>query len=171
MKSLLVLLLAGIALTACESRTAEQIGAAEAEKKLGLIKGASDVVVKDGEMTAEAVAQGLGKLVTGFGSGLDKSFDEVEITLSDTIAPTVLDATRAQRMNASQGKNGLHVYLASQDGYTGGLRLIALSGGREIGRSDLDVKLDKGDAQYVDFVFDERTELGIVKSYRLETKG
>lgn len=158
-----------LALTACDNRSAEKIGKDAAKEKLDLIKGASDIVKQEGGAVAETAAQGVGNVLTGLGSGFDKSLFKVQIKMSEAIAPSSLAATRAQKMDPKPGQpaQGISVYLSSKDGYDGIVRAIAMSEEGEIGRTKATVKIDKGEAAYVDFVFDERVPLGIVEYYSL----
>ncbi len=169
-KKLMVCLASLVLITACDNRTAEQKGADAAKEKIDFVKGAADLVKKQGEDTANTVAEGAGNIIKGLDKGFDKALVEYDVRIPDSVPATLFSVTRAQRIewSADEKKHGLSVYVSSQEGFEGTLRLIAYSDAGEVGRSKADVKLGKGDAAYFDFVFDARTPLDVVKYYSLE---
>lgn len=160
-------------LQGCDSRTATQIGEDLAQEKVDLVKGAGEVVKNEGEGVADTVAQGVGNIITGLTSGLDKSLSKIDIQISGDIDSQTLVAPRAQGIQStvSEPRSGLSVYLKSELGFNGKITLVAISDDGEVGRSEAEVSIEKSGADYFDFEFDKRTPLNIVKYYSLEKSG
>ncbi|MCW7540032.1 hypothetical protein OOT46_19530 [Aquabacterium sp. A7-Y] len=164
------LLAAALALLAgCDSRTATEKGQDLAKEKLDFVQGIGNVVKGQGKDLGGTVGEGVGNVVTGLGKGFDASLQAKPVRLADPEAAKAVQVTRAQELPAAaDGKSkGMTVYIVSENGYEGSLRLLAMSGGAEVGRSTAKAKIDKGDAKYVDFSFDERVPLTSVDQYSL----
>ena len=153
-----------VLVAACDSRTAKEKGQDLAAEKVDLVQGAGEVVRDRGKEVGGTVAEGVGNVLSGMGKGFDASLNAKKIVLADPAAAPTVQPTRAQDMTAGKG---ISVYLMSENGFDGSLRLIALSNGAEVGRVTVAAKIDKGDAQYVDFGFDERVPLTSVDQYTL----
>lgn len=165
MKARLAAALAALALfAACDNRTAKETGQDLAAEKIDLVQGAGEVVRDRGKEAGSTVAEGVGNVLSGMGKGLDASLNAKQVVLTDPAASPSVQPTRAQDM---QGGTGISVYLLSENGFDGSLRLVALQNGAEVGRATANVKIDKGDAQYVDFGFDHRVPLQSVDQYTL----
>lgn len=165
MKKLIALFIL-FAVTACDDRTASQIAEDVAKERIDIIQSAAEVVKNEGEGTAGTVAEGVGNIINGFTSGFDESLIKTEVRTSADINPDTLAVTRSQRMD-STGSEGLSLYLSSVNGFSGKLRLRAISNDGEVGRSSVDVNIAKDGAEYVNFEFDKRTPFNVVGYYSL----
>ena len=169
MKGMLALLIA-LAITGCEDRSAAQIAEDMAQEKIDMIKSAGNVVKKEGQETSDTVAQGVGNIIKGFSTGFDKSLVSKDVRMSESIDPALLVITRSQRIESSSKDpaEGLSLYLSSTNGFSGHVRLVAMSPEGEVGRSNAEIKIEKDSASYIDFEFDKRTPFSIVSYYKLE---
>lgn len=166
--NLLTLVLLAAMVSACDGRTAKEVGQDAAKEKLDQVEGAAQVVKENGEGVAQVVGEGVGNVVKGIGKGLDTSLTTKSIKIADDATDRAIDVTRAQPLTLSESdEKGLSVYLISQSGFDGNLRLTAYTNNSEVGRSQAEIKLSPGEAKYVDFTFDNRTPLEIVSHFTI----
>lgn len=115
---------------------------------------------KDSINTAgEAVGESTSQFVEGVKSGVDETFG---IALEPGAALPAKGITLGKyTVGDSTGTdNLLTVYLKFDAAFNGTLRATVFDhAGSEYGRAKADVKAEKNDAQYVDFVFDKRTNI------------
>ncbi len=169
MKQILVAMTILLSLSACDQRSAKEIGEAIAQEKVDLIQGVGGVVKEQGEGVASTVAEGVGNVFSGLGKGFDESLTKKQIKVDANISATKVEISRAQQITSST-REGMSVYILSKDGVEGSFILKAFSGEKEVGRSDAQVSIEKDGAKFVDFEFDNRTPFGSVDYYLLSEK-
>ena len=145
------------ALSACDSRTAEQKGGDMATEKIDLAKGIGDALEKKGGIASEAVATGIGAVYKGVEKGASKSGRT--IATDDTLAKAGLKVTRVQDAPpAEEGKklNALDLYVVSDAEVHGKLRVLTFDLlGNEISRTSIDLKRAADEGKYERLMLDE----------------
>ncbi len=169
MKPIYLVLFFMFLLPACDDRSAEEIGKDLAKEKIDIVKGAGEVVKDEGESVADTVAQGVGNIFTGLSSGFDESLIKDDVRVSELLQTNGLEVSRAQGIDSTRDnpRYGLSLYLTSSEGFSQHVRLVAISDEIEVGRSNVEVNLDKDGAGYYDFEFDKRTPFSVVQYYML----
>lgn len=178
-RHLLILIAVSTSIAACDQRTAEEKGKAVAAEKAGYVKGIGEALKKEGEEAAQSLGEGVGKVVKSASAGVEGGYSSFASTLSPETAAMGLNMTRAYLNTAAApsvdehkedaGKHRVSTYLHATNGYSGKLSLTALDGrGQEIGRAVGEIQLGRGDAGYVDFLFDKRTPIMETKTVRLQ---
>lgn len=171
------LLSAGL-LTSCLSKEeklkkAEDEGNTVVALKSKFIKGVGDALKKEGKEASESVSEGVGEVVKGTNSGLDKSINTANVVPADSAAfAKVLSIGRTEKFFSEDEKTKrVSIYLISNKAYKGKVKLKAFDANqKEIGRSAVDVSLQDDDAQYFDFKFDSRIPLLQADYFTIDAK-
>lgn len=112
----------------------------------------------------------IGQQVTDFTKGVGKGIDQkmmVEVALSPQVLALGLTNTIAKSLGIG-GTNGISVYLIASENVSNTLVARALNGeGVEVGRSRKQVVLQKDDATYVTFHFEDLMDMQMVKRYAI----
>lgn len=98
--------------------------------------------------------------VRGVGEGL-----AVPVSVGPGLAESGVAVFRAARRRGEVPT--IRAYLVSEKPFAGTLRVRALSGGHELGRSQTSLERTAGEAGYVDFTFDPRVPLANVTELEL----
>ena len=141
--------------------------------KSKFIKGVGDALKKEGKEASASVSEGVGEVVKGTNSGLDKSLNTAHVIPVDSAAfAKVLSIGRTEKFFSENEKTKrVTIYLISNKPYKGKLKLKAFDANKtEIGRSTVDVVLQEDDAQYFDFKFDSRIPLLQADYFMIEAK-
>lgn len=173
---LVVGLMLALLVTACGKTREEELkeqhdkGAEAVEDRAALLKGAGDALKKDGKEAAESLSEGIGSVVKGVGSGVDRAQSNFKVGVSDSARARSLGVTRIVISdNAATGGKAVKVYVTSDKPFKGRLQLRAFDAGNiEIGRSGkVDGNFDPDDALYIEFLFDQATPITRVNSFLL----
>ena len=154
----------------CQSReeklkAAEEQGNTIAATKAKLAKGVGEAMKREGKEAMETVSEGVGEMVKGIGSGVNKGLLAVKLDVAPELAGQGVAVTRASRLEA---ENAVSVYITFDNGYTGPLELRVFDEkDLEVGRARAELNGNAGGAQYVDFTFDRRTPLLTAKRFEL----
>lgn len=176
MKTRFIIILVALLAISCTSREekekrAEEKGNKLVSKKASLIKGAGEALKKEGKEAVEYASEGVGEIIKGANSGIEKSFTDANIEVDSTFNLQFEIGRAEKRYSDSEDGKKVIIYLIARQTYNGELRLKAYdSGGKEIGRSVANIALEEEDAGYFDFDFDDRTPLLQVEKFVLETK-
>jgi hypothetical protein len=162
----ITILLSVLFLVSCMSKE-EKMKAAEEEGnelisvKAKLIEGAGDALQNEGKKAIESATKGIGEVIKGANSGITESIN-VSKVISEPSFQTNFEECKAEKIYGSDADKvkKVNVYLIAKNNFKGKLILKAFDKDKkEIGRSSLEVSIEKEDAKYVDFSFDERTHL------------
>jgi hypothetical protein len=173
MLRLVASLLLVVTLASCKSKeeklqAAEDTGNTLAATKARLVKGVGEALQKEGKEAAEKVTQGVGEVVKGVGSGVEKGLLEVKLDVQKELGPKGLSATRATRGDQGASAHAVSIYLVLEKPLKTSLELRAFDEqDREVGRTQVALDEAKSTARYVDFAFDPRTPLLTVKRFEL----
>jgi hypothetical protein len=175
--TILLVFLALLGTDGCKQKSPEERGREETVKKAGYLKGVGEGLKNEGEVAAQALGEGLGKVVKGASGGVMGGFNTFAVEIAPAAAAKGLKLSRVQVLRRDDKPEAdkapaksVTAYLMSDQNYAGSLRLVALdSAKKEVGRSTITVTIANGEAKYVDFSFDTRTPLEEVKSVVLQT--
>jgi hypothetical protein len=118
--------------------------------------GAKDAIVKTGETVGKAGTE----LSNGISEGMKKAL-ESEVVLSDELKKNGIGTGKLDFTSEKDASdNVLQMYLIYNNDINGTIKVKVLDEkGLEYGRSSAVVKGKKGEAGYVDFIFDKRVNL------------
>ncbi len=124
------------------------------------ISACSSSSVKEGlEKAGDAAGQTAGKLAKGIQSRMNKSFD-VEIELPAHLQKSGISFGKTIVSSDTQGTdNLLSIYFIFSENYQGPVTVKAFDHQQEMGRVTTRVEGKKGEAKYIDFHFDKRTNI------------
>ena len=126
---------------------------------------------KGGDSIADKAGEAVGKHVTDFTKGVGRGIDKqmtVEVSLTPEVQALGLTNTVAKALGLDAGKKGFTVYLTSSQSVSNTLVARTLNDdGLEIGRCKKEVVLNKEDAAYVKFEFDDEMDTQLVKKYAI----
>ncbi|MDR2872284.1 MAG: hypothetical protein LBV45_07175 [Xanthomonadaceae bacterium] len=115
------------------------------------------------QRTGNAVGGAATEFIAGLGQGVDNTM-KVELDIDSTLEARGLTITLGK--GRGLGTNRASIYVVSQTPFNGVLQARALDAeGREIGRANTEVELERDDAKYVDFQFDEQMDSNLVRKY------
>ncbi|MFV0303908.1 MAG: hypothetical protein ACK5IC_00310 [Moheibacter sp.] len=176
MKKIALFLVSTVFIVSCMSKEekmqkAEEEGNTTVSVKSRLLKGAGEALKTEGKDAVKTASEGVGEIIKGVDEGLDNSLAGAEVKIEPN-ATTYFELGRTQKeyMDSESNKK-VSIYMIAKQDFKGKARLKAFdSSDTEIGRSTVDVEVKADDAEYVDFVFDERTPLLQAAHFSLDTK-
>ncbi len=118
--------------------------------------GAKEVIVKTGETVGKAGTE----LSNSIGEGVKKAL-ECEVVLSDELQKKGLHTGKLDFTSQKEATdNGLMLYMIFDNDFNGTVKVKVFDEkGLEYGRTSAAVKGKKGEAGYIDFIFDKRVNL------------
>lgn len=121
------------------------------------------------EKAGKAVGEGVTGFLSGVGSGIDQSMVvETELGAGASNAGLVKTASKSNGM--ADPEKSFSVYLVANQAFKGTLLAKAYDkDGQEIGRAKSEVNLQKDDADYIIFAFNERMDSQLVHKYLVDT--
>lgn len=126
--------------------------------------------VKEGiEKAGDAAGQTAGKLAKGIQTGMNKTFD-VKMELPEQLTKKGISLGKTIVSSDEQGTdNLLSVYLIFSADYKGSITAKVFDSQlQEMGRATSQVEGKKGEANYIDFHFDKRTNIDSDSKLTLE---
>lgn len=121
----------------------------------------SSSTVKEGiEKAGDAAGQTAGKLAKGIQTGMNKTFD-VQVELPDQLKNKGITFGKTIVSSGVEGTdNLLSVYFIFSENYKGSITAKVFdTESKEMGRASSTVEGIKGEAKYIDFYFDKRTNI------------
>src|SRR2546426_12779899 len=119
---------------------------------------------------AKRTGEAIGQQVTDFTKGVGKGIDQkmmVQVSLSPQVQVLGLSNTIAKSLGIGS-TNGIAIYFIASDSVSNTLVARALNAdGVEVGRARKLVVMQKGDASYVTFNFDDQMDTAMVKRYEV----
>lgn len=118
--------------------------------------------------SGEAVGETATEFFEGVSGGVEKTL-ECEISVSKNLLDSGIK-TGAYDIEDTSGKNNtLILYIIFAKDFKNTITVKAFNKkGLEIGRTKIEISGNKGDADYYEFVFDERTDIGFKNKITLE---
>jgi hypothetical protein len=110
--------------------------------------------------TGETIVQGTSEFVEGVKNGVNETFG-CKLELGPLLQRSTMASGKFNISSDSTGKdNLLTVYMIFNNGFNGTIRATVYDpSGAEYGRAKTKVEAASGDAQYVEFRFDKRTDI------------
>ncbi|HTF80821.1 MAG TPA: hypothetical protein VL947_03815 [Cytophagales bacterium] len=178
LKTTLLILTTTLLLVSCLSKEekmqkAEEEGNTIVAIKSKFAKGVGDALKKEGKEASESLSEGVGEVVKGTSSGIDKSINQARVSALDSASfHSIFNIGRTEKyFNEEHKTKKVTIYLICNKDFKGKVKLKAYdSSQNEIGRSTIDVQIKEDEAQYFDFAFDNRTPLLQADFFTIETK-
>jgi hypothetical protein len=137
-----------------------------ASMKARVVKGVGEALKTEGKEAAQVVAEGGGETLKALGTGVDKSLNQVKLTLGGELGTKGVGGTRATLDDAN--KHTVAVYVTTEKPYKGPLELrVYDTGDKEVGRAKVELDEKEATAKYVSFKFDEHTPLRTAGRFEL----
>jgi hypothetical protein len=125
---------------------------------------------KKEDSIAKRVGEAIGQQATDFTTGVGKGIDQkmmVQVSLTPQVQVLGLTNTIAKSLGLGS-TNGISIYFIASQSVSNTLVARALNGDNvEVGRSRKLVVIQKDDASYVDFSFDDQMDTAMVKRYEI----
>lgn len=125
---------------------------------------------KKEDSLAKRVGEAIGQQATDFTTGVGKGIDQkmmVQVSLTPHVLVLGLTNTIAKSLGLGT-TNGISVYFIASQSVSNTLVARALNGdGVEVGRSRRPVVMQKDDAAYINFSFDDQMDTAMVKRYEI----
>jgi hypothetical protein len=125
---------------------------------------------KKDDSLAKRVGEVIGQQATDFTKGVGKGIDQkmmVQVSLTPELVRLGLTNTIAKSLGVGS-TNGISIYFIASQSVSTNLVARALNAdGVEVGRARKTVVLQKDDATYVTFNFEEQMDTAIVKRYEI----
>ena len=119
---------------------------------------------------AKKVGEVIGQQATDFTKGVGKGIDQkmmIQVSLTPQVQMLGLTNTIAKSLGVGS-KNGISIYFIASQSVSNTLVARALdAGGVEVSRARKMVVMQKDDASYVTFNFEEQMDTGMVKRYEI----
>jgi hypothetical protein len=125
---------------------------------------------KKEDSIAKRVGEAIGQQATDFTTGVGKGIDQkmmVQVSLTPQVQALGLTNTIAKSLGLGS-TNGISVYFIASQNVSNTVVARALNGdGVEVGRSRRPVVIQKDEAAYVDFSFDDQMDTAMVIRYEI----
>lgn len=125
---------------------------------------------KKEDSIAKRVGEAIGQQATDFTTGVGKGIDQkmmVQVSLTPQVQVLGLTNTIAKSLGIGS-TNGISIYFIASQSVSNTLVARALNaGGVEVGRARKLVVMQKDDATYVNFNFDDQMDTAMVKRYEI----
>lgn len=169
-----VIALLVLALLACASheekvKDKHDEGKEQTEEKAAVVKGAGEGLKSLGKDAMESLSEGIGEVIKGAKSGFDKSLTKVNLKADTSVSVYGIATGKSGKYyNDSLKTNAVSVYMLFNEDINIDLLLVATDHeNMEVGRVKQKVNEKEGTSRYVDFVFDKRMNIDLVKEFKL----
>jgi hypothetical protein len=137
---------------------------------IGLIAGLLIGCGKKDDSIAKKVGEMVGQQATDFTKGVGKGIDQkmmIQVSLTPKVQLLGLTNTIAKSLGPGS-TNGISIYFIASQSISNTLVARALNvDGIEVGRAKKSVVMQKDDASYVTFNFEDQMDSGMVKRYEI----
>jgi hypothetical protein len=169
------LLFCAALLLACCSSHEEKVkqeqnkGKEKVEEKAALVQGIGEGLKNSGKEAASALSEGLGAVIKGTEEGFDKSLTKVKLKADTSVSVFGCQIGKCGKyFSDSLRTNVVSVYTVFNENFNKEFILYAFDGENlEVGRVKQKLNEKEGAARYVDFAFDKRVNIDLVKEFRL----
>ncbi len=119
---------------------------------------AKEKTIKTVNKTGELVAEGGSEFVEGFKKGIEKNIQQ-QIKIAESLTAKGV-ATSKVSYSETDSSTLISIYIIFNENFNGGISMNLFDQENlEYGRSIVKYKASKGDAKYIDFSFDKKTEI------------
>ena len=137
---------------------------------LGACKSAGDSAKNVLNKTGEVIGEGSSEFAKGLKKGVDNTFDS-EVVMADALKQKGVSYGKysLEHDSSAANKNKLIIYLIFDKDFEGEITAKVFDQkGNEYGRSREQISAKKGDAKYIDFLFDRRTDFESKSKFVME---
>lgn len=179
MKNINKFLTAAIAvcLVACSSheekvKEEHDAGKEKVEEKAALVEGIGEGLKTSGKDAISALTEGVGSVVKGAEEGFDKGLTKVNLKADTSVAVFGMKVGKCGKYFSDSLKtNVVSVYTIFEENVNTEVVMIATDADKtEVGRSTVKVNEKEGTTKYIDYAFDKRVNIDIVKEFKLAVK-
>jgi hypothetical protein len=164
----------GLTLFACSSheekvKEEHDKGKEKVEEKASMVQGVGEGLQTSGKDAISALSQGVSSLIKGAEEGFDKGLTKVNLKADTSVSVYGLKVGKAGKFYSDSLKtNVVSVYAVFNEDFNSELLLIANDPeNMEVGRVKNKFSEKEGASKYIDFIFDNRVKLDIVKEFKL----
>ncbi len=162
------------ALTACSSheekvKEEHDEGKEKVEEKAAMVQGVGEGLKSSGKDAIESLSEGVGAIIKGAESGFDKSLTKVNLKADTTLTVYGIKTGKSGKYYSDSLKtNAVSVYMLFNEDINTDLLLVATDNeNMEVGRVKQKVNEKEGSSKYVEFAFDKRMNIDLVKEFKL----
>jgi hypothetical protein len=179
MKNINKFLAAAIAvcLVACSSheekvKEEHNAGKEKVEEKAALVEGIGEGLKSSGKDAMSALSEGVGAVVKGAEEGFDKGLTKVNVKADTSVSVYGMKIGKCGKYFSDSLKtNVVSVYTIFEENVNTEMMIVAIDGEKmEVGRSLVKVNEKEGTTKYIDYAFDKRVNIDIVKEFKLAVK-
>ncbi len=144
-------------------------GKDKVEEKAALVQGIGEGLKTSGKDAISALSEGVGSVIKGAEEGFDKSLTKVNLKADTSVAVFGMKIGKSGKYFSDSLKtNVVSVYTIFEEDVNTDVVMVATDADRsEVGRSKVKVNEKEGTTKYIDYVFDKRVNIDIVKEFKL----
>lgn len=144
-------------------------GKEKVEEKAALVEGVGEGLKSSGKDAVSALTEGVGAIIKGAEEGFDKGLTKVNVKADTSVAVYGIKIGKSGKyFNDSLKVNAVSVYMVFEENVNTDVIMTATDkDNQEVGRVKQKVNEKEGTAKYIDFIFDKRTNIDIVKEFKL----
>ncbi len=142
------------------------------EEKSSMVKGIGEGLTTSGKDAISALSEGVGSVIKGAEEGFDKSLTKVNLKADTSVSVYGMKIGKSGKYFSDSLKtNVVSVYTIFEEDVDHEVVMVATDAEKaEVGRSTVKVKEKEGTTKYIDYVFDKRVNIDIVKEFKLSVK-
>jgi hypothetical protein len=144
-------------------------GKEKVEEKSAMVQGVGEGLKTSGKSAISALTEGIGAVVKGAEVGFDKGLTKVNVKADTSVNVFGIKIGKCGKFYSDSLKtNVVSTYAIFNENFDNELLLVATDNeNQEVGRVKQKVNEKEGSAKYVDFAFDKRMNIDIVKEFKL----
>jgi hypothetical protein len=144
-------------------------GKEKVEEKAALVQGIGEGLQTSGKQAVTALSEGIGSIVKGAEEGFDKSLTKVNLKADTSVSVYGIKLGKCGKYFSDSLKtNVVSAYAIFNEDFNSELVLVAVdSENLEVGRAKQKLQEKEGVSKYIDFAFDKRMNIDIVKQFNL----
>jgi len=166
-----------VSLVACSSheekvKEEHSEGKEMVEEKAAKVEGIGEGLKTSGKDAISALTEGIGSVVKGAEEGFDKGLTKINLKSDTSVSVYGMKIGKSGKyFSDSLQTNVVSVYTIFEENVDHDVVMVATDADKaEVGRSTVKVKEKEGTTKYVDFAFDKRVNIDIVKEFKLSVK-
>lgn len=179
MKNINIIFIAtlSLCLIACSSheekvKEEHDSGKEKVEEKAALVEGIGEGLKTSGKDAISALTEGVGSVVKGAEEGFDKGLTKVNVKADTSMSVFGMKIGKCGKYFSDSLKtNVVSVYTIFEENVNTDVVMVATDADKaEVGRAIVKVNEKEGATKYIDYVFDKRVNIDIVKEFKLAVK-
>jgi hypothetical protein len=166
-----------LCLCACSSheekvKEEHNAGKEKVEEKAALIDGIGEGLKSSGKDAISSLSEGVGSVIKGAEEGFDKSLTKVNLKADTSVSVYGMKIGKSGKYFSDSLKtNVVSVYTIFEENVNTEVVMVATDAEKmEVGRASVKVNEKEGTTKYIDYAFDKRVNIDIVKEFKLAVK-